>query len=87
MWKITGVSKTDAQSLMLTTVYQVDGFGMQYYPAVLNNEVVVLGVGARYVAVYDTQLSIKKRCVTVCVFAKYVFVWIMLKVEEFLPQH
>ncbi len=57
---------------MLTTVYQVDGFGMQYYPAVLNNEVVVLGVGARYVAVYDTQLSIKKRCVTALCVCKII---------------
>ena len=49
---------------MLTEVYQINGFGMQYYSAVLSNEHVVLGVGARYVAIYDPRFSLKKRYVT-----------------------
>jgi len=55
------VPKTDAHALMLTEVYQIEGFGMQYYPALLNNEYIILGVGARFVAVFDTNLSLKRR--------------------------
>ena len=51
----------DAQSLFITEVYQIDGFGMQYFPAVVSNEYVILGVGARYVAILDNELTIKKR--------------------------
>ena len=56
-----GVSKIDAQSLFITEVYQIDGFGMQYFPVVINSEYAILGIGARYVAILDNELTIKKR--------------------------
>ena len=57
-----GISKRDAQLLLIQDVYQNEFYGMVYVPSVMSDgQEVVLGVGARYVRIYNSRWTCIKK--------------------------
>ena len=57
-----GISKRDAQLLLIQDVYQNEFYGMVYVPAIMSDgQDVVLGVGGRFVRIYNGRWTCIKK--------------------------
>ena len=68
---ILGNGKRQAQLQFIQSVYELENYGMQYVRALVSDENVIIGIGAKYIRIF----SLNWRCKTRLIQKLIPFLW------------
>ena len=57
----SGISKRKAHLLLIQAVYDLENYGMQYVHALVNEDKVIVGIGAKFLRIFTTNWKCKTR--------------------------
>ena len=58
---LLGIKKRDAQIYFIQTVYEMENYGITYVRAILGGEKIILGIGAKYIRIFNQDWKLKYR--------------------------